>query len=106
MPAFAHWQSSFATSKTSRDADDVPRRRTMTRIAIIGTGNVGSAVGAGAAKAGCDVVFAGQDADKAESVAEGAGASAVTTPREAVAGADFVVLAVPYDAGAGEIGRA
>jgi predicted dinucleotide-binding enzyme len=70
----------------------------MTRIAIIGTGNVGSAVGAGAAKAGYDVVFAGQDADRAESVAEGAGASAATTPREAVAGADIVVLAVPYDA--------
>ena len=47
----------------------------MTRIAIIGTGNVGSAVGAGAAKAGYDVVFAGQDADKAETVAEDAGGS-------------------------------
>ncbi len=70
----------------------------MTRIAIIGTGNVGSAVGAGAAKAGYDVVFAGQDADKAESVAEDAGGSAVTTPREAVADADIVVLAVPYTA--------
>ena len=70
----------------------------MTRIAIIGTGNVGSAVGAGAARAGYDVVFAGQDADKAESVAEDAGGSAVTTPREAVAGADIVVLAVPYGA--------
>jgi predicted dinucleotide-binding enzyme len=70
----------------------------MTRIAIIGTGNVGSAVGAGAARAGYDVVFAGQDADKAETVAEGAGASAATTPREAVAGADIIVLAVPYAA--------
>ena len=70
----------------------------MTRIAIIGTGNVGSAVGAGAAKAGYDVVFAGQDAGKAEAVAEAAGGSAVTTPREAVAGADIVVLAVPYSA--------
>ncbi len=70
----------------------------MTTIAIIGTGNVGSAIGAGAVKAGYDVVFAGQDADKAESVAEGAGATSVTTPREAVAGADIVVLAVPYTA--------
>ncbi|HEY4189155.1 MAG TPA: NADPH-dependent F420 reductase [Candidatus Limnocylindrales bacterium] len=70
----------------------------MTRIAIIGTGNVGRAVGAGAAKAGYDVVFAGQDADKAETVAEGAGATAATTPRKAVADADIVVLAVPYTA--------
>ncbi len=70
----------------------------MTTIAIIGTGNVGSAIGAGAVKAGYDVVFAGQDAGKTETVAEDAGASAVTTPREAVAGADIVVLAVPYAA--------
>lgn len=70
----------------------------MTRIAIIGTGNVGSAVGAGAAKAGYDVVYAGQDAGKAEQVAEDTGATAATTPREAVAGADIVVLAVPYTA--------
>jgi predicted dinucleotide-binding enzyme len=76
----------------------------MTRIAIIGTGNVGSAVGAGAAKAGYDVVFAGQDADRTESVAEDAGASAATSPREAVAGADIVVLAVPYDA-VGDVAR-
>jgi predicted dinucleotide-binding enzyme len=70
----------------------------MTTIAIIGTGNVGSAIGAGAVKAGYDVVFAGQDTGKTESVAEGAGASAATTPREAVAAADIVVLAVPYGA--------
>ena len=70
----------------------------MTTIAIIGTGNVGSAIGAGAVKAGYDVVFAGQDAGKTETVAEDAGASAVTTPREAVVGADIVVLAVPYAA--------
>ena len=43
-------------------------------------------------------MFAAQDAGKAEAVAEAAGASAVTTPREAVAGADIVVLAVPYSA--------
>ena len=43
-------------------------------------------------------MFAAQDAGKAEAVAEAAGAAAVTTPREAVAGADIVVLAVPYSA--------
>ena len=70
----------------------------MTRIAIIGTGNVGSAVGAAAAKAGYHVVFAGQDAGKTASVAQGAGGTAATTTREAVVSADIVVLAVPYSA--------
>jgi 8-hydroxy-5-deazaflavin:NADPH oxidoreductase len=70
----------------------------MTTIAIIGTGNVGKAIGSGAAKAGYDVVFAGRDADKARTVAAAAGARTAPTAREAVAGADIVVLAVPYAA--------
>jgi len=73
----------------------------MTTIAIIGTGNVGSAIGSGAARAGYDVVFAGRDADKARTVAAAAGARTAATAREAVAGADIVVLAVPYGAVAG-----
>ena len=70
----------------------------MTTIAVIGTGNVGSALGSAAVKAGYGVVFAGQDADKAREVAAAAGATAAGTPRDAVAGADIVVLAVPYTA--------
>ena len=73
----------------------------MTTIAIIGTGNVGSAIGSGAARAGYDVVFAGRDADRARTVAAAAGARSATTAREAVAGADIVVLAVPYSSVAG-----
>ena len=68
----------------------------MTTIAIIGTGNVGNAIGSGAAKAGYDVVFTGRDADKARTVAVAAGARTAATAREAVAAADIVVLAVPY----------
>ncbi len=73
----------------------------MTTIAIIGTGNVGTAIGSSAARAGYDIVFAGRDADKARTVAAAAGARAIATAREAVAAADIVVLAVPYDAVAG-----
>ena len=73
----------------------------MTTIAIVGTGNVGNAIGAGAAKAGYDVVFTGRDAAKAEAVATAAGARTAATAREAVAGADIVVLAVPHTAIAG-----
>jgi NADPH-dependent F420 reductase len=68
----------------------------MTTIAIIGTGNVGSAIGSSAAKAGYDVVFTGRDADKARTVAAAAGARTAATAREAVAGAEIVVLAVPH----------
>jgi 8-hydroxy-5-deazaflavin:NADPH oxidoreductase len=70
----------------------------MTKIAIIGTGNVGSALGSSAARAGYEVVFAGQDAAKAQAVAESAGATAATSARDAAAAADIVVLAVPYAA--------
>jgi 8-hydroxy-5-deazaflavin:NADPH oxidoreductase len=70
----------------------------MTTIAIIGTGNVGNAIGSSAVKAGYDVVFAARDAAKAATVAAAAGATSAATPREAVAAADIVVLAVPYGA--------
>jgi predicted dinucleotide-binding enzyme len=69
---------------------------TMTRIAIIGAGNVGIALGASAVKAGYDVVFASQHADKAKAVAAEAGAAAASTVREAAKDADIIVLAVPY----------
>jgi predicted dinucleotide-binding enzyme len=70
----------------------------MTTIAVIGTGNVGGALGSAAAKAGYDVVFAGQDAAKTREVADAAGATAAATPREAAAVAHIIVLAVPYSA--------
>jgi 8-hydroxy-5-deazaflavin:NADPH oxidoreductase len=70
----------------------------MTTIAVIGTGNVGGALGTAAVKAGYDVVFAGQDEEKTRAVAATAGATAAATPRDAAAGADIIVLAVPYAA--------
>ena len=70
----------------------------MTTIAVIGTGNVGGALGTAAVKAGYDVVFAGQDGAKTREVAEAAGATAAATPREAAAVAQIIVLAVPYSA--------
>ena len=70
----------------------------MTTIAIIGTGNVGGALGAAAAKAGYDVVYAAQDATKTQAVATANGGTAAASVRDAAAGADIVVLAVPYGA--------
>jgi len=64
-------------------------------IAIIGTGNVGSALGGSLARAGHAVVFAGRDAARAAEVATAAGGSAASVA-EAVTGAEVVVLAVPF----------
>jgi len=68
------------------------------KIAIIGTGNVGSALGGSFSRAGHDVTFAGQDFEKARTTAAEIGATAADTPLAAVAGAEVVVLAVPFSA--------
>jgi 8-hydroxy-5-deazaflavin:NADPH oxidoreductase len=65
-------------------------------IAIIGTGNVGQALGTSFVRAGHDVTFAARDADHAKQVAASVGASAAATPAEAAERAQVIVLAVPY----------
>jgi 8-hydroxy-5-deazaflavin:NADPH oxidoreductase len=83
-----------------------PRRlNQMTTIAIIGTGNVGGALGTAAAKAGYDVVYAARDAARTRAVAEANGGTAVASAREAVSAADIVVLAIPYAAIPGVAGE-
>src|SRR4029078_3285568 len=79
------------------------------RIAILGAGNVGSAVARAAAKAGHQVVVSAPSADKAQAVAAEVGGTAAGSNQQAVADADMVVLDVPYgavDQVAGEIGPA
>jgi predicted dinucleotide-binding enzyme len=67
-------------------------------IAVIGTGDVGSALGPEFAAQGHTIVYGSRDPDRAEIVAlterTGHGASA-TTQQRAVVGADMVLLAVP-----------
>ena len=69
------------------------------RIAIIGTGNVGSALGTRWSQRGHEVVFGSRDprSEKVQklSAATGAGASNI---RDAVTDAAVVVLATPWDA--------
>ena len=69
------------------------------RIAIIGTGNVGSALGTRWAQRGHEVVFGSRDPSgaKAQKLLAATGAS-VAGIREAVADAAVVVLATPWDA--------
>lgn len=65
------------------------------RIAIIGAGNVGAAVGRNWAGKGHKVVFGLRD-PKAEKYAQLASIGMLATPDEAVAGADAVLLATPF----------
>jgi predicted dinucleotide-binding enzyme len=68
------------------------------RIAVIGTGNVGTALGTEFAALGHDIVYGSRDPSREDVKAlvqmTGGNASA-TTPAESVRGADIVVLAVP-----------
>lgn len=68
------------------------------KIAIIGAGNVGSALGGSFARAGHDVTLAANHPQRARDVADEIGATAAPSPADAAAGADVVVLAVPYGA--------
>lgn len=68
------------------------------KIAIIGTGNVGRALGTSFVRAGHDVTLAARDADKTRAVASEIGAKAAQSSRDAVARADVVVLAIPFGA--------
>lgn len=65
-------------------------------IAIIGTGNVGSALAGSFVRAGHNVTIAGRDAEKARRVAEATGARAAATSRDAAASAQVIVFAVPF----------
>ena len=70
-------------------------------VAIIGTGRVGSALGVAFAAAGHAVAYGsrapGRD-DVAALVARTGGGARAATPAEAIAGADAVVLATPWEA--------
>jgi predicted dinucleotide-binding enzyme len=66
------------------------------RIAIIGTGNVGKALGATLARAGNSIIYAAASPDSSHKVAKELGGKAATSAREAAEEAEIVVIAVPY----------
>jgi predicted dinucleotide-binding enzyme len=67
-------------------------------IAIIGTGNVGKALGSSLVRAGHDVTFAASNPQHATDTAGDLGAKAAASSTEAVDAADLVILAVPATA--------
>ena len=74
------------------------------RIAIIGTGNVGAAIARGLAGKGHQLALGARDARKAEvmALAQATGAE-VATPARAAAGAEVVVLALPWRVAEGAV---
>lgn len=71
------------------------------RIAVIGTGHVGGALGTGWARSGHDVIFGARDPSALEVnqlVSRCAGKASATTLESAVAGADVIALATPWAA--------
>ena len=67
-------------------------------IAMLGAGNVGRALTESLVTAGHTVTVSSRTAEKAEALASETGARAVGSNREAVEGADVVILAVPTPA--------
>ena len=67
------------------------------KIGIIGAGNVGGALAKGLREAGHEVRITSRSGKSAEDVASRTGASPVGNNRDAVEGAEVVILAVPSD---------
>jgi len=67
------------------------------KMAIIGSGNLGKAIGSWAAELGYDVVFSANTLEHATLAAEAAGHGArAADVLDAVSAADMILLAVPY----------
>ena len=73
------------------------------RIAIIGAGNVGGALGTAFSAAGHEVVFGVRDpsSEKTTAAVSAATGARAETPEEAVVGADVVLFALRWDAATG-----
>ena len=67
------------------------------QVAIIGAGNVGTALATSFTRAGHDVTIASRDAADAAAASAASGARIATSNTHAVTGAEVIVLAVPAD---------
>lgn len=68
------------------------------KVAIIGVGNVGSAIAQAAGQAGHQVILYADKPEATRLAAEKTGAQAATSAREAADKAELVIVAVPYGA--------
>ncbi len=72
-------------------------------IAIIGSGNVGTALGASLARAGHSVTYAAGRAEHAQRAAEEIGGVGAPGPAAAARDADAIILAVPFATAARDV---
>jgi 8-hydroxy-5-deazaflavin:NADPH oxidoreductase len=68
------------------------------KVAIIGAGNVGKALGGSLTRAGHDVTLTATHPEHAVAAASAVGAHSAGSSAEAISGADLVILAVPATA--------
>lgn len=69
------------------------------KVAIIGAGNVGKALGTAMTRAGHEVTLAANSPETARTAAREIGAGAADSAADAVKDAGIVILAMPYQAG-------
>ena len=69
------------------------------KVAIIGAGNVGKALGTSLTRAGHQVTLAASSAESARAAAREIGAASADSAASAVTDANVVILAIPYLAG-------
>ena len=73
------------------------------KVAIIGAGNVGKALGTSIMRAGHEVTITAKHPEHAQAAAQEIGAQAAESSAEAVSDADVVILAVPFVGAADEV---
>ncbi len=69
---------------------------TTMKVAIIGAGNVGTALATSITRAGYDVTISASSPQSAQAAARRSGAKAVASNTAAVGDANIVILAIPY----------
>src|SRR2546426_12657169 len=85
---------------TSMPTPDHSADRPIDRVAIVGTGLIGTSIAMAAARAGCTVRGWDIDPDVAARAAARSGLTAWTTAEEGVTGARLVIVSTPIGAGA------
>ncbi|MEQ9563500.1 MAG: NADPH-dependent F420 reductase [Woeseiaceae bacterium] len=90
----------LAASATALSALPLPiRADEKLKIGVIGSGNVGSAIGASWVRAGHEVMFSSRNLEHDQALATDLGGGAKAgTPQEAAAFGDVLLFAVPYRA--------
>jgi 8-hydroxy-5-deazaflavin:NADPH oxidoreductase len=73
------------------------------KVAIIGAGNVGKALGTSITRAGHHVTITAKHPEHAKAAAQEIGAQSAESPAEAVSDADIVILAIPFVGAADEV---